>query len=248
MEKDSYYFRVGLFVIASFMAAVVVIGWFASNRDEVGHTPYAIYFNGSVDGLTAGAPIRLRGIQVGFVSNISFAAQDDDTIRVIAQILDTAPIHSNTRATLQMQGITGTSFVGLENINEKVERISAKDKDNYLIIASRQSSLERVFTSVPDLIEQVTKLAVQGQKMLNDDNVNAVHNTLTSVSAAVSALGNLVGSDKKGAGVHETLEDLGGMIEEAKSTLREVKMLARTLREDPSIIIHGVQHDGVKLQ
>lgn len=248
MEQDSYYFRVGLFVVVSLVAAVLVIGMFASKSDDAGHTPYAIYFSGSVDGLIKGAPIRLRGIQVGFVGDIAFVSQADDTIRVIAHVLDTAPISSGTRATLQLQGITGSSFVALENGTEKSDQPIAKDKDNYPIIVSKQSSLERVFTSVPELIDQVTKLSVQGQKMLSDDNIKAVHETLSSINNTVQTLGAFVGSDKKGAAIHETLEELSEMIEEAKMTLREVKMLARTLRDDPSLLIHGVQHEGVKIQ
>jgi phospholipid/cholesterol/gamma-HCH transport system substrate-binding protein len=247
MEQDSYYFRVGLFVAISFVTAMAAIGWFSSEKDASGHTPYAIYFNGAVDGLLPGAPVKLRGIQVGFVRDVAFSSSKDVTIRVIANILNASPISTNTRASLQMQGITGSSFISLENLAEPSNPLTRKDTDHYLIIESRQSSLERVFTTVPELIDQMTKLAVQGQKVLSDDNAKAINETLTSVNSAVQAVGKLVGTGNKGEAIQGTLTELAEMIAEAKTTLREIRMLARTLREDPSIIVHGVKQEGVKL-
>lgn len=246
MEQDSYYFRVGLFVVVALTAATILIGWFASKRDSAGHTAYAIYFNGAVDGLTQGAPVKLRGIQVGYVESIAFAAAQDDTIRVIVEVLDGAPVRATTMASLQMQGLTGGSMIALENTGADRAPLVRRDKDQYLIITSRPSSLERVFTSVPELLEQVTKLALQGQKMLGDENVKALHDSLVSVNGAVQALTSLVGGGK-GQALQGTFEQLNEMISEAKGTMREIKMLARTLREDPSIVIHGVQHEGVKV-
>lgn len=246
MEQDSYYFRVGLFVAIGLFAAISVIGVFASKRDNEGHTAYAVYFSGAVDGVGPGSAVKLKGIQVGFVESVGFAGERSESIRVIVQVRDGTPIHATTTAFLQLQGITGGSLIALDNTDPGSEPLSKRDKDEYLVIASRPSSLERVFTSVPQLIEEITKLAVQGQKMLNDDNVKAVHDSLASVSAAIGSLDKLIGS-KNGPALQGTLEQLNEMIGEAKITLREVKMLARTLREDPSIVIHGVQHKGVEV-
>lgn len=248
MEQDSYYFRVGLFVIGGLLAAMFAIGWFATEKNDDGYTPYAIYISSAVDGLQPGAPVKLRGIQVGFVKQVAFSAAGDVTIRVIANIMDTAPIRSNTRASLQMQGLTGSSFVALENIAEPAQEITRKDTDEYLMIEYRQSSLERVFTSVPELIDQITRLAVQGQKVLSDENATALNETLTSLNATVLTIGKIVGTGNKGQAVQGTFGELAEMIAEAKVTLREIRLLAKTLRDDPSILLHGVKQEGVKIQ
>lgn len=247
MEQDSYYFRVGLFVIGGLLAAMFAIGWFATEKNDDGYTPYAIYISSAVDGLQPGAPVKLRGIQVGFVKQVAFSAAGDVTIRVIANIMDTAPIRSNTRASLQMQGLTGSSFVALENIAEPAQEITRKDTDEYLMIEYRQSSLERVFTSVPELIDQITRLAVQGQKVLSDENATALNETLTSLNATVLTIGKIVGTGNKGQAVQGTFGELAEMIAEAKVTLREIRLLAKTLRDDPSILLHGVKQEGVKI-
>lgn len=246
MEQDAYYFRVGLFVMLTAVFATIFIGWFSSKRDSDGHTPYALYITGSVDGLLKGSPVKLRGIQVGYVEEIGFVGARDDAIRVIIQVVDNAPIYANTTATMQMQGLTGGSMIALDNTQPGKQPITARDKDKYLIITSKASSLERVVATVPELLDELNKLVVQGQKMFGDDNVKAVHDSLTSVNAAVAAFANLVGT-QRGPSMQSSFEAFSSMIGEANAALREVKMLARTLREDPSIVLHGVQHEGVKV-
>jgi phospholipid/cholesterol/gamma-HCH transport system substrate-binding protein len=240
MEQDGYYFRVGLFVALAMVAAIFVIGWFSSHRDELGKTTYAIYMKGSVSGLTLGAPVTLSGIQVGNVKDISFAASTDTAlIRVIVDIVDTAPVHSDTVASLKFQGITGTSYVGLDNTGQQPQPLTATDQDGMLTIPSVASPLDRVVTSVPELIDQITKLSERGQALLDDKNIGAVHDLLVSLNKVVGA--------SNGQSLESAVSELNGLIIEGKDTMREVKMLTRTLREDPSIVVYGTKHPGVKV-
>lgn len=240
MEQDGYYFRVGLFVSLTMVLAVGVIGWFTGHRDDLGKTTYAIYMKGSVNGLTLGAPVTLSGIQVGNVKDISFAAPDSGgLIRVLAEIVDTAPVHTDTVASLKLQGITGTSFIGLENTGVKPQPIEAADKDGYKLITSVPSPLDRVFTSIPELIDQVTKLTERGQSLLDDENIKEVHALLVSL--------NRIMANSNGRSVEDAVAHMNELITEGKDTMREVKMLTRTVREDPSVVLYGTKHPGVKV-
>jgi phospholipid/cholesterol/gamma-HCH transport system substrate-binding protein len=219
MEQDGYYFRVGVFVALTMVAAVIVIGWFAGHRDELGKETYAIYMKGSVTGLSLGAPVTLSGIQVGTVKDIAFTP-DASVIRVIADIVDTAPIHTDTFASLKLQGITGTTYIGLDNTGQNPQPIEALDKDGHKIINSAPSALDRVVASIPELIDKVSKLTESAQALLDAQNVQQVHDLLTKMN------------------------ELAG---EGKDTIREVKMLTRTVREDPSVVLYGTKHPGVKV-
>ncbi len=246
MEQETYYFRVGLFVILIFAGFMLTLGWLAGRRDDTGRVPYAIYFSGSVDGLSLGSPVKLKGIEVGNVTEIGFAPQNNQLIRVLADIKDTAPITTDTIASLQLQGITGTSIIALESAGGHPERLFRKDEEGYLVIASKTSSLERVVTSVPQLIEAMTKLAKQGQALFDDKNIAAVQTMLASVAASAQTLNQIVNGDSKRS-VETTLLEFNTMLTEGRSALREIKMLARTIREDPSVLIHGTQHEGYKV-
>ena len=55
-------------------------------------------------------------------------------------------------------------------------------------------------------------------------------------------------SDKNILAVQGVLADTHDTLTEATGTMREIKMLARTIRDDPSIIIRGTAHEGYKVQ
>ena len=112
----------------------------------------------------------------------------------------------------------------MDNTNgpdDVIEYLTKAEGEDYLVIGSERSGLEQVFTSIPELIEELTKLGVQGQKLLSDENVKEANLLLT---------------------------DFRSMLAEGKVTMREIKMLAKTLREDPSQIIRGPQYKGYEVE
>jgi len=220
MEQEKFYFRVGVFVSFTIAMLITVLTWFATSSYRQGTTPYAIYFDVAVNGLSLGSNVELKGINVGTVREIGFAPDKSGQIMVLADIISSAPIRNDTVATLRIKGITGTSLISLDNTDEDATPLAKKEGEKYPVIKSKLSGLEKVFTSMPELIDELTKLGVQGQKLLSDENIKAVNLMLT---------------------------DLRGMLAEGKVTMREVKMLAKTLREDPSQILHGSEYKGYEV-
>jgi phospholipid/cholesterol/gamma-HCH transport system substrate-binding protein/paraquat-inducible protein B len=78
MSRRPNYFKIGLFVIvavALILAAVIIFGGgiFAQKRIY-----FETYFDGSVSGLNVGAPVERRGVRIGRVEKITFAADEYD--------------------------------------------------------------------------------------------------------------------------------------------------------------------------
>ena len=98
MSAEARYFRVGMFVFLGILlvgAFVVVLGGQGLFRQSVlGET----YFTESVQGVSVGSPITMRGVQLGTVTRISFVGDDfefdtfeegvtyGDMVRVIFEI------------------------------------------------------------------------------------------------------------------------------------------------------------------
>lgn len=223
METEKYYFRVGAFCLAVVAAFVYYLIAFSGGSESKNLTRYAIYFHNSVAGLTRGAPVKLKGIAVGVVGNIHFVSKEDDKILVTVDITDTAPIRQDTVASVAFQGITGASYLALENTRPDEPPVYLKKEkgEKYPVIRSEKSELQNVLSNAPEMMGGLAKTAVQMQKLLSDKNIIAVQGIL--------------------AQTQDTLA-------EATGALREVKMLARTVREDPSVIIRGTTHDGYKVQ
>lgn len=219
METEKHYFKVGLFVLAVFAA----LGWYAvtfgGDGDAGGTKRYAVYFNSSVDGLVRGAPVKLKGINVGVVESIRFVSSQDDQILALADISDTAPVRADTVATVSFQGITGTTFLSLENasLESNAPPLVAKKGEKWPVIPSRPSRIQSLMSDAPDVLGKVTTTVDQAHKLLSDKNIK---------SAEV------------------LLPEAHDMLTEAASAFREIKMLARLLREDPSVILRGSKYKG----
>lgn len=245
MEKDAYYLRVGTFVAIALVSAILVLSYFADGKSRLFHITYAIYFDGGVDGLSLGSPVTLKGIQVGQVSDISFASYETDQVRVLVNIQDTAPVRTDTVATIQIQGITGTSLISLNNEikaedTAPIQYLVKQPGEEYLVIRSKPSSIEELFASVPDMIAGITKLTNRAELLLSEENVAHINQTLAGVETMFGPLNQ--------QSLGQLLVELNQATIEGKIALREIKMLARTLREDPSIILRGTQHEGTRLE
>jgi paraquat-inducible protein B len=62
---------IGAFMLGAIALIVMVFLVFGSGNFFRDKSKYAIYFRGSVDGLNAGAPVKIRGVQVGSVTEIN---------------------------------------------------------------------------------------------------------------------------------------------------------------------------------
>jgi paraquat-inducible protein B len=70
MSKKPSTTRIGAFVLGAIALAVVVIAVFGSGDLFKKKDQYVIYFRGSAAGLSRGSPVKLRGVEIGEVTEI----------------------------------------------------------------------------------------------------------------------------------------------------------------------------------
>lgn len=73
MSTRAHHFKIGLFVLAAILGLLGILLLLGAGR--LGKPKFYIetYINGSVQGLTVGSPLKLRGVPVGTVSAIEFS-------------------------------------------------------------------------------------------------------------------------------------------------------------------------------
>src|SRR5262252_3563585 len=113
METDKHYFIEGLFIIGFAVAIAFFSVWLISsgNRDDV---TYRIHFTESVSGLALGDPVKYNGVDVGSVRAMSIDPADPRRVQIDVRLRKTTPIKTDTRASLQLKGITGAVYIELE--------------------------------------------------------------------------------------------------------------------------------------
>ena len=62
---------IGAFMVGAIALIVVVFLVFGAGNIFKNKSKYVIYFRGSVDGLNTGAPVKIRGVQIGSVTDIN---------------------------------------------------------------------------------------------------------------------------------------------------------------------------------
>ena len=107
METRASYFLVGLFVLTIIAGAVATFMWVVRFQLQDDRAFYYIYFTGAVTGLQQGSTVRLRGVPVGTVTDVSIDDKNVELIQVTIAVRAGTPIKVNTRASIQPQGITG---------------------------------------------------------------------------------------------------------------------------------------------
>ncbi|MDJ0950452.1 MAG: MlaD family protein [Alphaproteobacteria bacterium] len=211
METRASYLLVGSFVLAVMAASVVFVIWLTGAETEK-TVRYYMRFEGSVTGLQIGSQVRFRGIPVGEVTTMKIVEDDTGpepgiTIEVAVDIREDTPIRENTRAVLEVQGITGVSFVQLTSEPGPSEKVAPSTRDKKVYILTKPSSIERIFKNFPELLAELTLLATQGRKLLNDDNLGKISRSLTYFE---DIAGNL----------SRESDNIGELIEEGRELVR----------------------------
>jgi paraquat-inducible protein B len=79
MSKPVNPYTIGAFLVGSVTLLIVAILIFGSGQLLKKKTEYVIYFDGALNGLNVGAPVKLQGVQIGTVKEISLELDQNAT-------------------------------------------------------------------------------------------------------------------------------------------------------------------------
>jgi phospholipid/cholesterol/gamma-HCH transport system substrate-binding protein len=123
MENRSYTLGAGLFVLVLLALLIGAILWF-NDRGHLHGALYDLITSSSVAGLTVGANVTLRGVQVGQVQSVQFDADDPAAIRVRISVEPRFVLRKGTYATLNYQGLSGDAYVDLDFRSQEHETLA----------------------------------------------------------------------------------------------------------------------------
>ena len=217
METRAPFMLVGAFVLVLAAALFGFAAWLAKTSFEEAQDTYYIYFTGAVTGLLVGSPVNYSGVPVGRVTDIRIDPENVGRVRVEIEVPDGTPVKTDTIASLELQGITGTAFVQLSGGTQGAALLE-EEAEGVPVIPSRPSTLAAVFDAAPVVIENLVRLSERLSGFLSEDNQRALAATLENVRRATEALA-------------DTTAGVPGTMDQAKETLANVNLLVLTLRQ-----------------
>ncbi len=230
METRASYVLVGSFVLGLVAAAVIFVMWIGRGDGGRNLVTYTLNFTGSVTGLAPGAAVRYRGINKGEVRAIGIKPDQDDVIEVTIRVDADTPIYTDTVASLEAQGLTGSPFVQLKRSPKpgvdgtKIEAAADRAK---IIIQGESAGLERIFEEFPKAIASVTNLADRASALLDKENQENFKTMLRGASESLAALRGLVNEMTVVArDARAPVQELGNLARRGQVTLSEFEKTA----------------------
>jgi phospholipid/cholesterol/gamma-HCH transport system substrate-binding protein len=168
METDKHYFVEGLFIIGFSIALAFFAIWLASSghRDDV---LYRIHFAESVSGLAVGDPVKYRGVDVGAVKTMAIDSADPRLVQVDVRLRKDAPVKTDTKASLELKGITGTVFIELSGGSANAPSLlAATPAGETPEIPAEKSSLATILDELPKVIAKFSAIEDKTNKVVAD--------------------------------------------------------------------------------
>ena len=216
MFKDKHYLAVGLFVLAACFLGGYFVYWLAVAQEPNNMRRYMVYFEDSVRGLTKGSQVRYKGLKVGRVQDVRIAPDDPYKVEVTLEIEQTTPILTNTRASVQMQGVTGLSYISLNHSDAPGHAVQYP-RQGVPEIDSTESSFERLLESAPRLMNQVTDLTRNINRLFNDQNIARISNILQHL-------------EQTSAQLEPSLTELTAVLKQTGEALQHITSIAENLQ------------------
>jgi len=237
MSKQASKTLIGSFVAGSVILIIAVLLVLGSGKFLKETMTYVLYFEGSVKGLSIGAPVVFRGVKVGQVKDILLRFDPADMSLQIPVIIEVDPerisgisrlrdkkqymqqlIDRGLHAQLELQSfVTGQLMVNFDISTDKTARLVGI-KSEYPELPTIPSSLERLTKTIEQLpIDELFNklvLAVDGiEKIVNSPDIfNTIQSLKKTLEDAQGILHNL---DGQIGPIFASLESTSGSAREA---------------------------------
>jgi paraquat-inducible protein B len=249
MSKKANPTAVGLFIFAGLALGVIGLLLFSSSRLFARTFKCVLYFQGSLNGLNQGAPLKYRGVTIGSVAKVmihSNQATNDYTLPVLVEIQqnllherleDTHFFQDRTnfevavsrglRGSLEAESlVTGVLYVGLEFVPGAPPPVFHQLKPLYIEIPTRPNEIQQLMQNIArvdfkGLEDRLTALIGKLDTAITSLNVGALSGGVTNL---LTSMNRVVGSPE----VTNTMISI-------QKTMGEYRLLAEKLnsRVDP---------------
>jgi paraquat-inducible protein B len=239
----------GLFIVAGIALCVAGLLVFSSSRLFTSTQQCILYFDSSLNGLNEGAPVKYRGVTIGFVKRVMIhfnQATNDFSMPVIIEIQDnllrarlgkdvplkditdvTTGVHRGLRGTLEAESLlTGVLYIDLDTVLDGPPVRYHELQPTYTEIPTQPQQIQ-------ELMKNIARLDIQGL----EEKISVL---MTNLSVTLENLNTRVLSQRAATLLDSlnhlaTSPDLSNTIAALPDTVAQYRLLAQKLnsRVDP---------------
>jgi paraquat-inducible protein B len=262
MSKKANPTILGLFIVLGLALAVGAVLLFSTGRLFSRQYKFILYFDSAVKGLSAGAPVKLRGVKVGSVVEVLIhrnQATNDYALPVIIQI-DEKMLQAksdkqfrlgnkrwvNQMVTQGLRGkldaeslVTGVLYIDLEMEPNGRPPHYHQHGQEFIEIPTEKADIQELLSNlaqvdVKGISEKLNDLLSRLDSSLGELNVKQISKGLTNLLASID---RVVGSP-----------DLTNSLSELKNTLTDARSLVKRVDGQVEPLAQGITNTLAKAQ
>jgi len=228
---------IGAFIVGAIVLVFVALLFFSGGRLFADKERVVMYFEGSVQGLQVGAPVKLKGVVLGEIVNIEINFQRDDVVVVTAVTADLVmkrinsegsnvnvdflekAVNNGLRAQLNYQSLlTGLLYVELDFYPGSALR-RHNLQHNYVELPTIATSFEEISRSLQELdlkglVDNLNTITQKIGDIVGDGQIQSVMDNFNQATTAIAQTSQRVDTELSGLGgdVKATLSGLNNLL------------------------------------
>jgi phospholipid/cholesterol/gamma-HCH transport system substrate-binding protein len=236
MERNANFIVVGVFAIISALFLAGFAFWLGKyGADEDKFDNYKTYVSESVSGLKRSSPVKLKGLDVGFIEDVKIDGNNPERVEIKFKVDKGTPLKTDSIVVLNSQGIAGIGYLEikggtnstpfLKNV-DKSERPEVKSEPSMITVLTDKA--DTILTNMSDTMAKVNQLA-------SDKNIKNVSVSLDNLAQITTGLkedrkeisGVLMGAKVVEANANSAISDLSNVTRKTDVVLDETKNLVK---------------------
>ena len=268
MNDKPHTVAIGAFIVGAVLIAIVtvifVLGSGFGKGDKI-----VMVFNGSVKGLNIGAPVAIRGVQVGQVTNINVIL-DADTLEILMVVeadfhedritrigkrtddLTEDMIKQGLRAQLNTQSLlTGLLYIKMDFHPDS--EINLEDIDTpYFQFPTIPTDLERIAKKLQDLdfselVDEVEAAVRSINQVVDNENFKSLPGELSATLQSVTALSDQL-QDQLATSLPKVDRVLDGAAVTVETTNKELPEISEGVNKNLASLNGAIEAFDVAMQ
>jgi phospholipid/cholesterol/gamma-HCH transport system substrate-binding protein len=239
METRANYVLIGAFTLSVMVGIFAFVWWFQRLGTGEAKAQYEIYFDGPVSGLRTGATVNFNGIRAGEVRSLALVPDVPRAVVAIIEVSRSIPIRTDTKVTLEYQGLTGVASVALTGGDPNASMLTQKPGERSPRLVAEPTT--DAFQAAAKLMQRLDKLVEANEQRLSAimkdlAEVSRVlasrsNDTLLEVQAAAEAIKKA--ADNVGNTAGPTLNEFRSLAGDARRAVGEIDRLVRNIERNP---------------
>jgi phospholipid/cholesterol/gamma-HCH transport system substrate-binding protein len=219
--------KLGLFVVLSAAVITGLIAAFLGISVAPGTRYYV--FTDDAEGLDVSVPVKLRGVRIGRVTELELANDGRPGVRVEIQVDRDARIHADSRAYLELAGVSGLKLINIRDGTPKAPRLAPGSE-----IAVGKTTLDKLSSQSEILLARAGKVLDSTDRLLTNLNRTTeklnperVDQTLKQTQKLVTDLGR-------------TATELNRIVAESRQPLRRTLLAADQMGQRSDAVLENL--------